>query len=72
MKHQENQLPGTRALPSGCVESTRYQGRILIRYRHLDGMTERQQFTQPDEAHTFFEKCCNRLAQEARARRKTR
>ena len=66
MNRQETLLPHTRALPAGCVETSRYHGKILIRYRHLDGMSERRQFTEPEEAHTFFQNCCNRLAQEAR------
>jgi len=66
---QQTLLPHTRALPAGSVETSRYQGKILIRYRHLDGMTERRQFTEPKEAHTFFQQCCNRLALEARRRR---
>ena len=72
MKHQENLLPGTRALPAGCVESTRHEGKILVRYRHLDGMTERQSFTDANQADNFFQNSCNRLAAEARARRTRR
>jgi len=68
MKRQETLLPNTRALPTGCVESTRHQGKILVRYRHLDGITERREFTQGEEANTFFQTCCNRLAQEAQQR----
>jgi hypothetical protein len=55
MNRQETLLPNTRALTRATVEVMRYQGKILVRYRDHQGMTERQTFNDADQAmHQFW------------------
>lgn len=65
---QERLLPDTDALPHATVEIRNYRcGRgigFLVRFRHLDGMTNRQIFKEADQAHFFFLECCDRLKGE--------
>jgi hypothetical protein len=63
---QEALLPDTKAIPRGTVEVRNYQGKILVRCKHLDGLVERQTFTDADAAHAYTWNCAERLRQEAR------
>lgn len=65
----ESLLPGTDAIPKGQIESTRYRGKFLIRYRNMDGYTTQRIFESADESHDFFLICIERLKREIEERR---
>lgn len=65
MIRQETLLPGTRALPRATVETCRYHGRYLVRYRTQAGVTYRRFFPDPDAAQEFALRCERELQLES-------
>ncbi len=72
MQFSEQLLPGTRALPRGTVEESKYNGRYLVRVRHQNGITEREHFDNAAAAHEYALRKAEDLAAEARTAQKGR
>lgn len=64
MIRQETLLPGTRALPRATVETCRYHGRYLVRYRNMAGVTFRRFFPDADSMLGFARQCEAELQSE--------
>ncbi len=63
-------LRDTDAISKGTVEFGGYRGKILVRFRSLEGSVVRRLFpyAESEEAFAFFQECVEKLRVEAAAR----